>query len=95
MLAARVLVLTVFGAGFLLAIAAAAVAKPNSPDERVHQEKPLSDKSHDDHTDFGYDHDAFLGGKQAEDFNKLSPEESKTRLRCIRVWLWDNLRKKK
>uniref|UniRef100_A0A8C4QKC7 Reticulocalbin-3 n=1 Tax=Eptatretus burgeri TaxID=7764 RepID=A0A8C4QKC7_EPTBU len=80
MLAARVLML---GAGFLLAIAAAAVAKPNSPDERVLQEKPLSDKSHDDHTDFGYDHDAFLGGKQAEDFDKLSPEESKTRLSMI------------
>ena len=42
--------------------------------------KPLSDKPHDDPD---YDHEAFLGAEEADDFEKLSPEESIERLAKI------------
>lgn len=49
--------------------------------ERVHEQK-LSEKEHevDGEHNNDYDHDAFLGEKEAKDFEELSPEESKERL---------------
>lgn len=52
--------------------------------ERVHEQK-LSDKQHEvegEHNE-DYDHDAFLGEKEAREFDDLSPEESKERLGYI------------
>ncbi|XP_068959461.1 reticulocalbin-3 isoform X1 [Petaurus breviceps papuanus] len=48
---------------------------------RVHQQAPLSEAKHDDaHGDFQFDHEAFLGREAAQEFDQLSPEESKARL---------------
>lgn len=47
----------------------------------MHQKPHLSDAEHDVDGDHNadYDHEAFLG-KEAQTFDKLSPEESKLRL---------------
>ena len=50
--------------------------------DRAVNEKPLSDKIHNDELDHDYDHEAFLGD-DADDYDDLSPEESKRRLSLI------------
>ncbi|XP_045176474.2 calumenin-B-like isoform X4 [Mercenaria mercenaria] len=52
--------------------------------DRVHEQK-LSEKQHEvegEHNN-DYDHDAFLGQKEARDFDQLTPEESKEKLGFI------------
>jgi len=49
--------------------------------ERVLQDRPLSDKEHNDEN-HDYDHEAFLGDEAAE-FDELDPEESIRRLSII------------
>jgi Ca2+-binding EF-hand superfamily protein len=51
--------------------------------ERVLHGRPLSDKEHHDDLDHDYDHDAFLGEDQANEFDELTPEESQRRLAVI------------
>ena len=44
--------------------------------------QPVSDKEHEingEHN-YDYDHEAMLGKEEAEEFDQLSPEESKERL---------------
>lgn len=56
-------------------------ALPPTKKERVH-DLPLSDKEHTlngEHNE-DYDHDAFLGKGDADEYDQLSPEESKKRL---------------
>ncbi|XP_041472099.1 calumenin-A-like [Lytechinus variegatus] len=73
---------------FLLAyvvalIVSAVVCKPNEGSSRVRQEAKLSEKSHfDEHGNHNpdYDHDAFLGEKEAKKFANLTPEQSKEKL---------------
>uniref|UniRef100_UPI00358F65D6 calumenin-like n=1 Tax=Myxine glutinosa TaxID=7769 RepID=UPI00358F65D6 len=57
-----------------------ALTKPMSEKKRVHVDEPLSNKPHDDDGNFDYDHEAFLGTEEAQNFDQLSPEESKERL---------------
>ncbi|GFT12611.1 calumenin-B [Trichonephila clavipes] len=61
------------------------IPKSNGPSRRVH-DKPLSDEEHYQKETFhntDYDHEAFLGEKEAKTFNELSQEESKRRLGII------------
>ena len=54
------------------------------PTEQNKGPKPLSDEPHTDSDgehNIKYDHEAFLGKEEAAEFDKLSPEESKRRLR--------------
>ncbi|XP_055761705.1 calumenin-A isoform X1 [Salvelinus fontinalis] len=60
-----------------------ATSKPTEKKERIHHDAPLSSREHDDAQGFDYDHDAFLGQKEAKSFDDLSPEESKRRLGVI------------
>ena len=70
----------------------------SSPTQRVvctievHDQDHLSKHSHyeGDHHNTGYDHDAFLGPKQAKEFEELSEEEAKKRLRGMIPRLDDN-----
>ena len=43
-------------------------------------ETPHFDDDHDHHHNAQYDHEAFLGRDESEQFDKLTPEESKHRL---------------
>ena len=52
------------------------------PTERDRGPKDLSDKQHyDGEHNVEYDHEAFLGKEQAAEFDKLTHEEAKRRLR--------------
>lgn len=61
-------------------------SKPTNPDEMVMTDEKLSDAQHfdgDGHHDHRYDQEAFLGKDMAEEFAKLTPEESRRRLGII------------
>ncbi|XP_033471000.1 calumenin-A [Epinephelus lanceolatus] len=58
-------------------------SKPTEKKSRVHEEEPLSHLEHDDHKNYDYDHEAFLGQDEAKTFDHLPPEESKRRLGII------------
>ncbi|XP_076025554.1 calumenin-A [Genypterus blacodes] len=60
-----------------------AMCKPMKKKSHIITEEPLSDVQHDDQKNFNYDHDAFLGHEEAQNFNQLSPEESRRRLGII------------
>ncbi|XP_033751878.1 calumenin-like isoform X1 [Pecten maximus] len=66
----------------MVVVYCSAIPKPG--DKRVHETK-LSDLPHDDDNEHNedYDHEAFLGKDDAQDFDDLSPEESKERLAII------------
>ncbi|GIY64359.1 calumenin-B [Caerostris darwini] len=69
----------------LFASNALVIPKSDGPSKRVH-ETVLSDEQHYDDEDFhnlDYDHEAFLGEKEAKNFSDLSPEESQRRLGLI------------
>ena len=57
--------------------------KKGSGQERVHDSQPSSEDHHQGESDHNkaYDHDAFLGSDEAKQFEKLTPEESRERLR--------------
>ena len=58
-------------------------SKPTNPDEIVMTDEKLSDARHydgDGHHDHRYDQEAFLGKEMADEFAKLTPEESRRRL---------------
>ncbi|XP_075696347.1 reticulocalbin-3 isoform X1 [Rhinoderma darwinii] len=71
------LVLLVLG---ICAYWVACVPTQDKRDHRIHHSKDLSDHTHDDSTDFQYDHEAFLGKEEAKTFDQLTPEESQERL---------------
>lgn len=59
---------------------------PHKAHDRVLHAKDLSDKEHYDaegEHESDYDHEAFLGGELAEEFDKLTPDESVRRLGVI------------
>lgn len=66
-----------------LLLVARSDGKPTELRPRVHQEEPLSTLRHDDKQNFDYDHEAFLGQDEAKAFDRLSPGESKRRLRSV------------
>ncbi|KAM9327372.1 calumenin-A isoform 1-T2 [Pholidichthys leucotaenia] len=57
--------------------------KPTEKKDRVHHEEPLSQLEHNDEKNYDYDHEAFLGQKEAKSFDQLPPEEGKRRLGLI------------
>ncbi|XP_055941077.1 calumenin-like [Argiope bruennichi] len=66
----------------LLANEALVIPKSDGPSKRIH-ESVLSDEKHyleEELHNVDYDHEAFLGEKDAKTFAELSPEESKRRL---------------
>lgn len=66
--------------GLLVAVSS---GKPTNPDDMVMKEEKLSDAEHydaDGHHDHQFDQEAFLGKDMAEEFAKLTPEESRRRL---------------
>ncbi|KAM3859207.1 calumenin-A [Diretmus argenteus] len=67
-----------------------ATSKPTEKKDRVHHEEPLSHVEHDDENNYEYDHEAFLGEKDAKTFDDLTPEESKHRLGLIVDKIDDN-----
>lgn len=76
-----------YSAGLALALLSSSLSSalpPKEHKERVHEQK-LSDQDHerDGEHNNDYDHDAFLGQKEARDFDQLTPEESKEKLGII------------
>ena len=67
---------------YLLAAASFVRAGVGPQKDRVLQARPLSDKERVE-GDYAYDHDAFLGEEQAEEFLQLDPTESRRRLAVI------------
>ncbi|XP_021377539.1 calumenin-B-like isoform X2 [Mizuhopecten yessoensis] len=66
----------------LMVVASSSAIPKTDHNKRVHENK-LSDLQHEDEDDEhneDYDHEAFLGKEEAQDFEDLSPEESKERL---------------
>lgn len=64
-------------------LAARCVSKPTNPDDMVMKDERLSEAEHydtDGHHDHKFDQEAFLGKEMAEEFAKLTPEESRRRL---------------
>ena len=71
---------TVLALGLLVAVCS---SKPTNPNDMVMKEEKLSDAQHydaDGHHDHKFDQEAFLGKEMAEEFAKLTPEESRRRL---------------
>ncbi|XP_060561988.1 calumenin-B-like isoform X1 [Ruditapes philippinarum] len=68
----------------LLSSSLSSALPPKEHKERVHEQK-LSDQDHEKEGEHNndYDHDAFLGQKEARDFDQLTPEESKEKLGII------------
>ncbi|XP_069133662.1 calumenin-like isoform X2 [Argopecten irradians] len=66
----------------MVVVYCSAIPKPG--EKRVHETK-LSDLQHEEDSEHNedYDHEAFLGKEEAQDFDDLSPEESKERLSVI------------
>ncbi|KAG8196449.1 hypothetical protein JTE90_012273 [Oedothorax gibbosus] len=77
-----------FGIAFLISILtchALVIPKSDGPSKRVHQNS-LSDEDHykeEEIHNAEYDHEAFLGEKDAKTFDELSPKESQRRLGII------------
>merc|ERR1712088_344674 len=67
---------------YLLFAGAFVTAGVGPQKDRVLQARPLSDKERVE-GDYAYDHDAFLGEDQAEEFDQLDPAESRRRLAVI------------
>lgn len=64
-------------------LAARCFSKPTNPEDMVMKDEKLSDAEHydaDGHHDHKYDQEAFLGKEMAEEFARLTPEESRRRL---------------
>lgn len=58
-------------------------SKPTNPEDMVMKDEKLSNAEHydaDGHHDHKYDQEAFLGKEMAEEFARLTPEESRRRL---------------
>jgi len=70
----------------LLTLAALVAAKPADEEKKsrvMHTELSDEEHFHDDSHNPDYDHEAFLGEDEAEEFEHLPPEESKRRLGLI------------
>ena len=61
--------------------------------DRQRGPKDLSDKEHyEEEHNVEYDHEAFLGKEQASEFDQLSHEESRRRLRSVsNMWILNEM----